>query len=49
MLFEVYITDDMRRLISFGSQFEAQGGYSRAVVDGEWVSSPARPASITPR
>ena len=27
----------MRRLISFGSEFEAQGGYSRAVVDGEWV------------
>jgi enamine deaminase RidA (YjgF/YER057c/UK114 family) len=26
-----------RRLISFGSDFEAQGGYSRAVVDGEWV------------
>src|SRR3954470_19438560 len=28
---------EMRRLISFGSEFEAQGGYSRAVVDGEWV------------
>jgi 2-iminobutanoate/2-iminopropanoate deaminase len=27
----------MRRLISFGSEFEAQGGYSRAVLDGEWV------------
>ncbi len=27
----------MRRLISFGSAFEAAGGYSRAVVDGEWV------------
>ena len=27
----------MRRLISFGSDFETQGGYSRAVVDGEWV------------
>src|SRR5829696_2408714 len=27
----------MRQLISFGSAFEAQGGYSRAVVDGEWV------------
>ncbi|MGD9615280.1 MAG: RidA family protein [Alphaproteobacteria bacterium] len=27
----------MRRLISFGSDFEAEGGYSRAVVDGEWV------------
>jgi enamine deaminase RidA (YjgF/YER057c/UK114 family) len=27
----------MRRLISSGSSFEAQIGYSRAVVDGEWV------------
>ena len=27
----------MRRLISSGSPFEAQGGYSRAVVDGDWV------------
>jgi len=27
----------VRRLISSGSPFEAQGGYSRAVVDGEWV------------
>ena len=27
----------MRRLISSGSEFETQGGYSRAVVDGEWV------------
>jgi 2-iminobutanoate/2-iminopropanoate deaminase len=27
----------MRRLISSGSPFEAQWGYSRAVVDGEWV------------
>jgi len=27
----------MRRLISSGSPFEAQGGYSRAVVEGEWV------------
>ncbi len=26
-----------RRLISSGSAFEAQMGYSRAVVDGEWV------------
>src|SRR4051795_11116215 len=28
---------DMRRLISSGSPFEAAGGYSRAVADGEWV------------
>jgi enamine deaminase RidA (YjgF/YER057c/UK114 family) len=27
----------MRRLISSGSPLEAQGGYSRAVVDGEWI------------
>jgi enamine deaminase RidA (YjgF/YER057c/UK114 family) len=27
----------MRRLISSGSPFEAASGYSRAVVDGEWV------------
>ena len=26
-----------RRLISSGSRFEADIGYSRAVVDGEWV------------
>jgi enamine deaminase RidA (YjgF/YER057c/UK114 family) len=26
-----------RRLISSGSKFEAQIGYSRAVVDGEWI------------
>lgn len=26
-----------RQLISSGSTFEAQMGYSRAVVDGEWV------------
>jgi len=26
-----------RRLISFGSPFEAQIGYSRAVVEGDWV------------
>ena len=26
-----------RRLISSGSPFEEQIGYSRAVVDGEWV------------
>lgn len=27
----------MRRLISSGSTFESQMGYSRAVVSGEWV------------
>ena len=27
----------IRRLISSGSTFEAQIGYSRAVVDGDWV------------
>jgi hypothetical protein len=27
----------MRRLISSGSSFEKQAGYSRAVVDGEWM------------
>jgi enamine deaminase RidA (YjgF/YER057c/UK114 family) len=27
----------MRRLISSGSRFEAETGYSRAVVDGDWV------------
>jgi len=27
----------MRRLISSGSRFEAEAGYSRAVADGEWV------------
>jgi enamine deaminase RidA (YjgF/YER057c/UK114 family) len=26
-----------RKLISSGSRFEEAGGYSRAVVDGEWV------------
>jgi len=27
----------MRRLISSGSPYEAEAGYSRAVVDGEWI------------
>ena len=27
----------MRRLISSGSRFEAEIGYSRAVVDGDWI------------
>ena len=27
----------MRRLISSGSRFETEAGYSRAVVDGEWI------------
>ncbi|MFM9942121.1 MAG: RidA family protein [Hyphomicrobiaceae bacterium] len=27
----------MRRLISSGSRFEAEVGYSRAVVDGDWI------------
>jgi enamine deaminase RidA (YjgF/YER057c/UK114 family) len=27
----------MRRLISSGSPFEAEAGYSRAVVNGEWI------------
>jgi 2-iminobutanoate/2-iminopropanoate deaminase len=27
----------MRRLISSGSRFEAEGGYSRVVVDGDWI------------
>jgi enamine deaminase RidA (YjgF/YER057c/UK114 family) len=27
----------MRELISSGSRFEAEWGYSRAVADGEWV------------
>ena len=38
-----------RRLISSGSTFEADIGYSRAVVDGEWISFPGRPASTTGR
>lgn len=29
--------DPHRRLISSGSRFEAEIGYSRAVVDGDWV------------
>ena|SRR5207248_8703432 len=28
---------DVRRLISSGSRFEAETGYSRAVIDGEWI------------
>ncbi|MSP97173.1 MAG: RidA family protein, partial [Betaproteobacteria bacterium] len=27
----------MKHLISSGSAFEALAGYSRAVVDGEWI------------
>jgi enamine deaminase RidA (YjgF/YER057c/UK114 family) len=27
----------MRQLISSGSEFEAKMGYSRAVVDGDWI------------
>jgi enamine deaminase RidA (YjgF/YER057c/UK114 family) len=27
----------MRRLISSGSRFEAEAGYSRAVIDGDWI------------
>ena len=27
----------MRRLISSGSPFEAEAGYCRAVVDGDWI------------
>lgn len=27
----------MRRLISSGSRFEAEAGYSRAVVDDDWI------------
>jgi enamine deaminase RidA (YjgF/YER057c/UK114 family) len=30
-------TKNARRLISSGSTFEDQIGYSRAVVDGEWI------------
>jgi enamine deaminase RidA (YjgF/YER057c/UK114 family) len=28
---------DVRHLISSGSRFEAEAGYSRAVVDGDWI------------
>ena len=28
---------DVHRLISSGSRFEAEAGYSRAVVDGDWI------------
>ncbi len=31
------LASTMRRLISFGSIFERDIGYSRAVVDGDWV------------
>jgi enamine deaminase RidA (YjgF/YER057c/UK114 family) len=31
------MSSSTRRLISSGSTFEAQIGYSRAVVDGDWV------------
>src|SRR5437016_8382228 len=27
----------MRRLISSGSPFEAEAGFSRAVIDGDWI------------
>ncbi len=30
-------SDARRRLISSGSRFEAEIGYSRAVIDGDWV------------
>jgi len=31
-----YWNAKMRQLISSGSKFEAEAGYSRAVIDGEW-------------
>jgi enamine deaminase RidA (YjgF/YER057c/UK114 family) len=31
------VTEQARRLISSGSTFEEEIGYSRAVVDGDWV------------
>src|SRR5205807_264366 len=34
---ETAASADMGRLISSGSPFEAEAGYSRAVVDGEWI------------
>lgn len=34
-----------RQLISSGSTFEQEIGYSRAVVDGDWILSPAQPDS----
>ena len=32
-----YWVAEMRRLISSGSSFEKEVGYSRAVVDGDWI------------
>lgn len=37
LLITNYSLSIMRSLISSGSTFEAEIGYSRAVVDGEWV------------
>ena len=37
-----------RRLISTGSPLEKTVGYSRAVVDGDFASSPEPPAMTTP-
>jgi enamine deaminase RidA (YjgF/YER057c/UK114 family) len=36
-LIELEPADRVRRLISSGSSFETEIGYSRAVVDGDWV------------
>jgi hypothetical protein len=36
-----------RRLISSGSKFESEIGYSRAVVDDDWYSSLVLPVSTT--
>jgi enamine deaminase RidA (YjgF/YER057c/UK114 family) len=33
----IVLENAMRRLISSGSSFEHEIGYSRAVVDGEWI------------